>query len=212
MGNHLPSPIPTYPDTNTDAPINVGWGSKQTQFHGSLGKSAAQAGPTPSDSIGASPDDDLLPRVSWRGDGALFSVSVLTPGREGARARRTMRVYDRLGALQATGEPVPGLEGALAWRPSGSLIAGTQRFGFEGGGAGKEGRHDVVFFERNGLRHGDFGLRVGGSMSAEAGVQRKWGYRIRELVWSSDSSVLAVWVEGAEVDTGASLDHLQLIS
>ena len=56
---------------------------------------------------------------------------------------------------------MPGLEHSLSWRPSGSLIAGTQRFGRvpgadpseEGGlGQGRDGRHDVVFFERNGLK------------------------------------------------------------
>ncbi|KAG6814838.1 hypothetical protein H0H93_012058, partial [Arthromyces matolae] len=60
-----------------DAPINVGWGSKQTQFHGSLGKAAAQA-PTQT-LIGSSQDDDLAPRISWRGDGTLFVVSTLSP-------------------------------------------------------------------------------------------------------------------------------------
>ncbi len=57
-------------NARADAPINVGWGSKQTQFHGSAGKSAAQA---PANvNLGISPDDDMLPRISWRGDGAFF--------------------------------------------------------------------------------------------------------------------------------------------
>ena len=38
------------------------------------------------------------------------------------------------------------------FRPSGSLIASTQR---------KPHRHDVVFFERNGLKHGEFSLPFG---------------------------------------------------
>ncbi|KAH9042892.1 IkappaB kinase complex IKAP component [Lactarius deliciosus] len=107
-----------------DAPINVGWGSKQTQFHGSLGKTAAQASAAPSSSVGVSPDDDLLTRISWRGDGSA-----------------------------TTAEAVPGLEHSLSWRPSGNLIVSTQRFGtFPGGGKGREGRHDVVHGEF-GLRH-----------------------------------------------------------
>jgi hypothetical protein len=44
--------ILTHPPS--DAPINVGWGSKQTQFHGSLGKAAAQAA-TNLDNVGSSP-------------------------------------------------------------------------------------------------------------------------------------------------------------
>ncbi|KAJ2998288.1 hypothetical protein NUW54_g7046 [Trametes sanguinea] len=55
-----------------DAPINVGWGSKQTQFHGSLGKAAAKSSIPPT-AIGASPDDDGHARISWRGDGAYFT-------------------------------------------------------------------------------------------------------------------------------------------
>lgn len=185
-----------------DAPINVGWGSKQTQFHGSLGKTAAQA---PSiTKVGSSPDDDNQPRISWRGDGAFFVVSSLSPEDANGLRHRTLRVYDRQAALQSTSEAVPGLEHPLVWRPSGNLIVGTQRFGFEGGGAGKEGRHDVVFFERNGLRHGEFNLRVehlGGKVEGvDSGYQRRWGYQVRELDWNADSNVLSVWIEGDDGD------------
>ncbi|KAG5640485.1 hypothetical protein DXG03_008338, partial [Asterophora parasitica] len=183
-------------DFGEDAPINVGWGSKQTQFHGSLGKAAAQA---PAQAvIGSSPDDDEAPRISWRGDGAFFVVSTLSPVGPPTRCR-TLRVYDREGVLQSTSEAVAGLEHPLVWRPSGNLIVGTQRFGFEGGGAGKEGRHDVVFFERNGLRHGEFGIRAG-ELASSGSETKKWGYRVRELSWSSDSNVLAIWIEREEGD------------
>lgn len=183
-----------------DAPINVGWGSKQTQFHGSLGKITAQAPSTSLAHIGSSPDDDQAPRLSWRGDGAFFVVSSLSPEiASGGSRRRTFRVYDREGGLQSTSEPVAGLEHVLSWRPSGNLIASTQRFGFEGGGAGKEGRHDVVFFERNGLRHGEFGLRLDAKKEGNS-----WGYKVREVTWSSDSNVLLVWVEHEDRDVGSS--------
>ena len=39
------------------------------------------------------------------------------------------------------------LEIDFVFRPSGSLIASSQR---------KPHRHEIVFFERNGLRHGEF--------------------------------------------------------
>jgi elongator complex protein 1 len=70
---------------------------------------------------------------------------------------------------------VNGLEQSLAWRPSGNLIASTQRLPH---------RHDVVFFERNGLRHGEFTLPF---------AQREM--HIVELAWSCDSAVLAVWLQ-----------------
>lgn len=85
------------------------------------------------------------------------------------------------------------------------MIVGTQRFGTGsvGMGVGREGRHDVVFFERNGLRHGEFGLRVDGKKQGEQKLG--WGYKVRELSWSSDSNVLAVLIERDEGDVGAYL-------
>ena len=189
----------------TDQPVSVGWGSKQTQFHGSLGKAAAQTPQSSLDAIGTSPDDDGLPRVSWRGDCAYFVVSSLERSSSSTGSRRVLRVYDRQGVLQNTSEPVAGLEHTLSWRPSGNLIAGTQRFGFDGGGAGTEGRHDVVFFERNGLRHGEFTLREASRRQAkELESERDWGYKVKELLWSSDSSILAVWMSTDEGDAGES--------
>jgi elongator complex protein 1 len=181
----------------------VGWGSKQTQFHGSLGKAAAQI-PTAA-VVGSSPDDDTLPRINWRSDGTAFVVSSLSPDSGGAR-HRVLRVYDRNAILQSTSEPVAGLEHSLAWKPSGNLIASTQRFGFEGGGSGKEDRHEVVFFERNGLRHGEFGLRPSelGVNTKPAATSFRWGYRVRELSWNCDSSVLCVWIECEEGNIGSS--------
>ncbi|KAF8633329.1 hypothetical protein AX17_004501 [Amanita inopinata Kibby_2008] len=185
-----------------DAPVNVGWGSKQTQFHGSLGKSAAQA--TTQTKVASSPDDDGVPRISWRGDGQYFVISTLSPPTTDGLRRRVLRVYDRQAILQSTSEAIGGLEHPISWRPSGNLIAGTQRFGFEGGGAGKVERHDVVFFERNGLRHGEFGLRAGDlgakQTMGEQIVKRKWGYCVRELCWNPDSNILAVWIEKDEGD------------
>jgi elongator complex protein 1 len=113
-------------------------------------------------------------------------------------------VYDREASLQSTSEPVAGLEHPLAWRPSGNLIASTQRFGFVGGAAGREGRHDVVFLERNGLRHGEFGLRENTRMRKSDREEKEmvWGYKVREMSWSSDSNVLAVWIRADDGDVG----------
>ena len=111
-----------------------------------------------------------------------------------------LRVFDRQGVLQNTSEPVAGLEHALSWRPSGNLIAGTQRFGFEGGGSGTKGRHDVVFFERNGLRHGEFTLReVSKPLPSE---ENDWTYKVKELAWNSDSTILSIWISTDNGDVG----------
>ncbi|MED6254634.1 hypothetical protein ATANTOWER_030644, partial [Ataeniobius toweri] len=153
--------------------ITVGWGKKETQFHGSEGKQAAQKKIQVSDddSQPAVAWDDRKPRVTWRGDGQLFAVSAICP-QTGARK---VRVWNREGVLQATSEPINGLEQALCWKPSGSLIASSQRH---------PNKHSVVFMEKNGLLHGDFTLPFS-----------KDQVKVKELLWNSDSTVLAVWLE-----------------
>jgi len=124
------------------------------------------------------------------------------------KARRVIRVYDRDAALQATLEPTPGLEHCLAWRPSGNFIATSQRFfaaesGFVGGGLGRHGRHDVVFFERNGLRRLEFDGQwiKQNKKQEEAGEQSDlWEYKVKEMSWSCDSNILAIWVSRKGID------------
>uniref|UniRef100_A0A8C5CLG3 Elongator complex protein 1 n=1 Tax=Gadus morhua TaxID=8049 RepID=A0A8C5CLG3_GADMO len=159
--------------------ITVGWGKKETQFHGSEGKQAAQKKMLP-----AMAWDDRRPRVSWRGDGQLFAVSAVCP-QTGARR---VRVWSREGVLQATSESLNGLEQALCWRPSGSLIACTQRH---------PNKHSVVFMEKNGLLHGDFTLPCSRDQA-----------KVKELLWNSDSTVLLVWLE--DVHSGADGHIMQL--
>ncbi|MCI4381664.1 hypothetical protein PGIGA_G00254560 [Pangasianodon gigas] len=149
--------------------ITVGWGKKETQFHGSEGKQAAQRKAT--EVQPAVPWDDRMPRITWRGDGQLFAVGAICP-QTGARK---VRVWNRECVLQATSEVVNGLEEALCWKPSGSLIACTQRH---------PNKHSVVFMEKNGLLHGDFTLPFA-----------KDQVKVKELLWNSDSTVLAVWLE-----------------
>ncbi|XP_053152416.1 elongator complex protein 1 isoform X2 [Hemicordylus capensis] len=149
--------------------ITVGWGKKETQFHGSAGKQAAHT--KPMEMPPASPWDDHRPRITWRGDGQYFAVSAVCPG----TGARKIRVWSRELVLQTTSEPVPGLEQALAWKPSGSLIASTQD---------KANKHDVVFFEKNGLLHGEFTLPF-----------EKGQVKVKELLWNSESVILAVWLE-----------------
>lgn len=152
--------------------VSVGWGKKETQFQGKGAK--ALKDPTMPEKIDEgvlSPKDDARTTISWRGDGAYLAISTVEGG-----ARRLIRVYSREGVLDSVSEPIDGLEGALSWRPEGNLIAGIQRF---------EHRIDVVFFERNGLRHGQFSLRLSAEELETAGEHIT-------LSWNQDSSVLAV--------------------
>uniref|UniRef100_A0A8B9PHM8 Elongator complex protein 1 n=1 Tax=Apteryx owenii TaxID=8824 RepID=A0A8B9PHM8_APTOW len=149
--------------------VALGWGKKETQFHGSEGKQAAHLPP-------ASAWDDGRPRVTWRGDGQFVAVSAVCP----ETGARKIRVWNRELVLQSTSEPISGLEQALAWKPSGSLIASTQE---------KPNRHDVVFLEKNGLLHGEFTLPF-----------QKGQVKVNELLWNADSTILAIWLEDLKKD------------
>jgi elongator complex protein 1 len=216
-----------------DAPVSVGWGHKSTQFHGSLGKSAAAAAAKldPLDApILLSPKDDGRTRIAWRGDSAWFAVNSVetAPARsippppssggdgvgveERARLVRRIRIYSRLGEHSSTSEPIPGLEGSLAWVPSGEILASTQRrlgpsTKSSGTASGqesstneeeKEEEVQVVFFERNGLRRHEFKLRE----------PRAKDVIVREMRWNAASDLLAVWIERAGAfDAPAQLKH-----
>ncbi|KAF8554834.1 pol II transcription elongation factor [Imleria badia] len=172
-----------------DAPINVGWGSKETQFHGSIGRAHLKADKEQVNVEHQGLVNDGRPRITWRGDGAYFAISSRS-----SSSLRVIKVYSREGHLQSTSETVPGLEASTAWRPNGGLIASTQNEARSGPqDARKSGKYDVVFFERNGLRHGEFSLR---RPLQDDGS----GYKVKDLAWPPDSAVLAVWIERLDGD------------
>ncbi|RMZ66090.1 elongator complex 1 [Pyrenophora seminiperda CCB06] len=159
-------------DVNVSSHVSVGWGKKETQFKGK--RARALQDPTVPESVDEgvlSPVDDRSVTISWRGDGAWFAVSKVEEER-----RRMIRVYSREGQLDSVSEPVDGLEGSLSWRPSGNLIASTRR---------TAENVEVVFFERNGLRHGQFDLRFTPEELTALTTPLS-------LKWNSDSNVLAV--------------------
>lgn len=162
----------TSDDLKASKHVSVGWGKAETQFKGKGAK--ALRDPTMPEKVDEgllSRHDDRACHLSWRGDGAYVAVNSLQ-----SSSRRVIRVYTREGVLDSISEPVDGLESSLSWRPAGNLLASIQR---------QENRLDVIFFERNGLRHGQFGLRL----SIEE--MESWGSKI-VLKWNADSSVLAV--------------------
>ncbi|OQU96819.1 hypothetical protein CLAIMM_02846 [Cladophialophora immunda] len=159
-------------DLKVSKHVSVGWGHKETQFQGRRAK--AMRDPTVPEKV----DEGRLSRfednkvtVSWRGDGQYLAISSVVPGQ-----RRVIRVFTREAALDSASEPVDGLESALSWKPSGNLIASARR---------AENKLEVVFFERNGLRHGQFDLRTTKEEMDE------WASSI-SLLWNTDSTVLAV--------------------
>ncbi|KAK8130222.1 IKI3 family protein [Apiospora kogelbergensis] len=161
----------TLDDLKLSKQVSVGWGKKETQFQGKGAKALRDPTiPEKVDEGALSFRDDARTTISWRGDGAYVAVNSIEPD-----TRRVIRVYSREGVLDSVSEAVDGMEGALSWRPAGNLLASVQR---------KEGGIDVIFFERNGLRHGEFSLRApeGRDISGDQ----------VGLEWNSDSTVLAV--------------------
>lgn len=157
--------------------VSVGWGKKETQFQGRGAKAKALRDPTIPEKVDegrlSANDDGKRCTISWRGDGAYVAVNFFS---EETGERRVIRVYNRDGELDSVSEPVDGLEGSLSWRPEGNLMAGIQRFA--------AGHVDVVFFERNGLRHGQFTLQIPQDKPEAA--------EDLALEWNADSTVLAV--------------------
>ncbi|EWC45733.1 hypothetical protein DRE_05070 [Drechslerella stenobrocha 248] len=149
--------------------VNIGWGKKETQFKGK--RAAALKDPTMPEKV----DEGILSsfdvgnaKLSWRGDAQFVAISMVQGGK-----RRVIRVFSRSGELDGVSEPVDGMEGTLGWRPSGNLIASTRYIG---------GGPEVIFFERNGLRHGEFPLRI------STGENNK----VCDISWNADSTVLAI--------------------
>lgn len=162
----------TSDDLKASSHVSVGWGKVETQFKGK--KARALRDPTMPETVDEgilSPHDTKETTISWRGDGAFLAVNSIE-----SDSRRVIRVYSREGILDSVSEPVDGLVGALRWRPAGNLLAGVQYLNESA---------KVVFFERNGLRHGQFELRLSREDLQE------WGSTI-SLKWNVDSSVLAV--------------------
>lgn len=152
--------------------VDVGWGSKETQFHGSEGKEARKVAQKPI--VPASDHDDRRHKIIWRGDGCFFATSSIHQ----INGNRYLRIWTNEGLLQYESEYVEGLEDTLTWRPDGSLITSSQSIG---------DKHKIIFFEKNGLTHGEFDLPNPANQ-----------FKIKHLEWSPDSKILAI--QGNHID------------
>ena len=156
------------PDEATDAAfanVNVGWGAKETQFHGKAGKAAREITQEAPEAV--KQDEDHAPKVVWRDDGQYFAVSYVSK----IDQVRRIRIFNREGQLQSTSEPVLNLGSSLAWKPSaGALVASSLKM--------SNGSDVIGFFEKNGLRHGEFPLPKPA--------------HVHNLCWNNDASILAI--------------------
>lgn len=155
-------------DFGDQAFVNVGWGNKETQFHGTEGKAAAKQKPVEL----LEPIDvnhlDRTASIVWRGDSEFFAISFV-----GETVGRMFKVFDKEGKLQFTSEKSVGLEAAICWRPSGSWIAIPQRL---------PNKYVIALFEKNGLKHREIVLPI-----------KTTDEIIEKLDWSSESDILAIY-------------------
>ncbi|KAL6947049.1 Elongator subunit iki3 [Hanseniaspora vineae] len=187
--------------------VNVGWGKKETQFRGkgvrAMEREALKSLQN-SGLVGNQLRDPTMPymvdkgeitsfdtkdvEISWRGDCEYFAVSSVETVEDADDSskvidRRVIRVYNREGQLDSASEPVDGMEQSLSWKPQGSLIASIQRKTFLSEEEEEGQSLDLIFFERNGLRHGEFDTRL---PLAEP---------VKDLTWNSTSDILTIVLE-----------------
>ncbi|XP_050537396.1 elongator complex protein 1 [Daktulosphaira vitifoliae] len=124
--------------------VNVGWGKKETQFHGSEGKSKRNI----KEIIGDDDNTDKSLNVCWRCDSLFFAVGYFNE----LINLRTIKIFNRDGILQFISESLSGIETVLSWKTSKDLMSFPQKY---------NGEYFISFMEKNGLKHGDFKLPSG---------------------------------------------------
>lgn len=81
--------------------VNVGWGKKETQFHGSEGKNKRII----KEIIGDGDDGDDSINICWRTDGLLFAIGYFNK----VTNLRSIKIFNRDGVLQNISEPLSGI-------------------------------------------------------------------------------------------------------
>ncbi|KAG0673877.1 hypothetical protein C6P42_002503 [Pichia californica] len=184
--------------------VSIGWGKEETQFKGK-GQMQIERQRKLLKNAGLNIDSDnailcdptikelqngnlskfdlKISEISWRGDCQFFSISCIETIKEINQTRRVIRVYSRDGDLISVSEPIDGQEHTLSWKPQGSLIASTQRR-FEP--EINDLVLDIIFFEKNGLRHGEFDSRLNASID-----------NIFKIDWSSNSELLLIQLKSS---------------
>lgn len=146
--------------------VNVGWGKKETQFHGSEGKVAAKQKSDfkPPENVEKLPQNI---EITWRADSSYFVVSFIN-----MEVGRMFKIFNKEGQLTYISERLQGLQYPVAWRPSGNWIAIPQIL---------PNKSTISLFEKNGLRHREITLPF--EIEEEP---------IQSLRWSNDSDILSV--------------------
>ena len=101
--------------------------------------------------------------ISWRGDSSIFIVNYKINGghkwltrdvQQGLKVTKGPARADDKSVFSVSEKPINTLQKATCFMPSGSLVAGFSQRPLPNGQLVRE----IVFWERNGLRHGEFAL------------------------------------------------------
>lgn len=176
--------------------VNVGWGKKETQFHGKANKEAALKKEILKEEL--SPFDDLSSRLVWRSDGLVLACSTIDNERirgtdqeeeTEMKRKRRIRIFESQGKLSSTNETIPNLEHSIAFsfrEGAGGLVASIQY-------SMDSNQRSVVFIEKNGLKHGEFPL----CSTIQSPLPKSEFCPLdnsspNSMHWNSDSSILSI--------------------
>ncbi|VDO05202.1 unnamed protein product [Rodentolepis nana] len=151
--------------------VNVGWGKEETQFKGRKIKAPnvdEEEGTTEPTSVNILPGE-----ITWREDSKYFAVSWTDTN--SPQAHRRLHIFDSNGTLNSVGSETSEVESGLCWRPRVQLIAASKRL---------SGRLlKVVFFELNGLPHGEIDLLYAPECDK---------FRVGRIVFDAEEHIMAV--------------------
>lgn len=148
--------------------ITVGWGKKETQFHGSLGKEGRKKEIEKKSEIKAVLDESIDSTITccWRGDGEYFVVNYV--GENG----RMFKVFTKEGICQFCSELCAKLQVPIAWKPSGLWICKPDIL---------PEKYVITLFEKNGLKHNELVLPFSNTDE-----------NVVKLSWSQDSDIFLI--------------------
>lgn len=101
--------------------------------------------------------------ISWRGDSSIFVVNYMINGGHKCLTRDLQNSLsvskgparaDDKSVFSVSEKPLPAMQKPVSFMPSGSLVAGFSKRALPNG----ETLREIIFWERNGLRHGEFTL------------------------------------------------------
>ena len=114
-----------------------------------------------------------MARICWRSDGEYFILHFI----DIISNCRKFQVFSRDGILHSTIEKqISILDAPISWKYSKSQLIAASVYRFN--------KHEIIFFERNGLIHGGFTLPFEFNKM-----------RVNEILWNLNSTILCVWSE-----------------